>query len=423
MHRCLVGLLILCFMILSPVAAQDVTPTPDLNTQFQTLEQTAVSIRGLETLSPVTRGFPTRQDVQEYIEKSLAVSLSDETLNELNAFYVAFDFIPRGTNLRDIFNELYGQQVAGYYDPETKQMNVVSMPTESDKPLGLLDEIVYVHEYTHALQDQHFDLQAYLKEIEDTDNSDLSLARLSLVEGDATFVMNDFAVAETQKDPLGALLEITSSGLEAGNMSLPADTPQVIGDELLFPYLNGEAFVRALMAKGGIDRLNQAYSEPPVSTEQILHPELYLAGEEPLPLILTPSAPDDSWSVASSGVMGEFYLRSYLATQLTLAQATAGAAGWGNGAYAIYQKDDSLAWTINLVWDSSAEQSEFKNLYKEFAEARIGTVVKDGCYIGSPTDAAVVETLCFGENEGHTFITYGPTEDIARTLLESTLHP
>jgi hypothetical protein len=426
MFRCIVGLCLIFTLLLTPVAAQDATSTPiDRDTQFQMLEETTVSIRGLDTLETVTRGFPTRAEVREYIEESIALSFSDESVAEMTAFYTAFDFILPGTDLRAVINELYAQQVAGYYDPETKQMNVVAFVESGDeeKPLGLLDKIIYVHEYTHALQDQHFDLNAYLESIETSDNSDQSLAQLSLVEGDATFVMNEFAVVETQKNPLGALMELAAAGTQAGGFSLPASTPKVIGDELLFPYLDGEKFVRALLANGGIEAVNRAYHQPPTSTEQILHPELYLAGEDPLPLTLESTPPDDTWIVADTGIMGEFYLRSYLATQLTAAEAAAGAAGWGNGVYAIYQHaDEGMAWTLSLVWDNEDEQAEFEDLFHTFAQKRIAETMTDDCYLtstGNTNSSEVSEVLCMRGEGDHTMITFAANKEIARQLLET----
>lgn len=253
-------MLMVCCICLVPASAQT-TPTPDPDAAFRTLEEFAIDTRGLPALAPVTRDFPTRDEVREYIRETFDLTLTTDVIDELSAFYMAFDFISPETDLRAVFDELYGQQVAGYYDTETKVMNVVTMSGGDN--LGLLDEIIFVHEYVHALQDQHFDLAAYLGDLEDETNGDLAMARLSLVEGDATFVMNEYTTFAAQENPLGALLEIATAGMQAGNMSLPASTPDIIGAELLFPYLSGEVFVRALLADGGLAALDAAYRNPP----------------------------------------------------------------------------------------------------------------------------------------------------------------
>lgn len=419
MHRYLLGLLL--FIMISPVVAQD-SPLAiiDLSSQFDVMEKTTEDLRGLKTLTDVEIDFPTRTDAKRYIEQSLAKQLTDATITEMKAFYVAFDLLPEDTDLRAVFNELLGQQVAGYYDTETKHMNVIMLnEADTSESLGLLERIIYVHEYTHALQDQHFDLEAYMDKAQKSKNNDMSLAQTALVEGDASYVMNQYALAEANKDPLGALLEITTSSIAAGGLTLPPDTPDILGDELLFPYLDGEIFVRALRTQGGQETLDKAFTNPPASTEQILHPELYLRGDMPQPVAVPATPPGENWSSVANGVLGEFYLQKYLETQLTPAEAAKAAAGWGGDAYQIYRSTSGqTAFVLQLVWDDGDEQAEFQTLYNQFAMKRMGNVSQNNCYTAKDGYAGASGVICVLWDSGSRIV-YAPDEDTARLLLEN----
>lgn len=427
MGRYIVGLLLILGMVLSPAVAQDTAlNTTDITTQFETLEDTTESIRGLETLNEVEKAFPSRADVQAYINETIQTELSDEIVTELMAFYVAFDFLDPKTDLRQVYADLLGQQVAGYYDTDTKLMNVIAIgAVDADTPmsLGLLERIIYVHEYVHALQDQHFDLDAYMEVAGETENSDMALARTALVEGDATHVMNQYAIVEANKNPLGSLLELAVGGSQMGGMTLPPDTPTILGSELLFPYLEGEQFVQRLLEQGGQALLDRAYQQPPESTEQIIHPELYLAGEKPMVVTLPEIAPADDWTPITSGVLGEFYLEQHLLTQLSPDEARDAAAGWGGDAFQIYQKGSDLALVVHFMWDSPDEQKEFQSTYLTFAAAQMGITAQDECFRGPEGFSGSKRYTCYIWRDNGSFIASAPSEELARQLLTDATTP
>src|SRR6185369_3555626 len=139
------------------------------------------------------------------------------------------------------------------------------------------DQVTYVHEFTHALQDQYFDLNKLLSP--DIENDpDQSLAVTSLVEGDATASMTLYMDAVAAKNPF-AVVSMLVEGVQAGNLTLPAGVPPILTDELLFPYTEGLDFILALNKSGGWDAINAAFKKPPTTSEQILHPDKYLSGE------------------------------------------------------------------------------------------------------------------------------------------------
>jgi hypothetical protein len=185
-------LILILILLLSAraVAAQE-TITPALEQHLEAIEQLTAKLRGLDAITPVEHRFPSREDVQQYLEREMNIQLDDETLKRETQFYIAFDLLPPDVNLRDVYLNFLTSPagVAGFYDTDTKAMNVLLIGGgELKDMLPLLDQITYAHEYTHALQDQHFGLDKLLNE-ETSVNPDLALAHLSLAEGAATASM------------------------------------------------------------------------------------------------------------------------------------------------------------------------------------------------------------------------------------------
>jgi hypothetical protein len=390
----------------------EIALSPELSAQINTLSQYTENKRQLRLPEKLPLRFPTRDDLRTYITEQFDLAFTPEAVAESVRFYSVFGFLPPETDLRALLDTFYTSQVGGFYDTDTRTMNVVLLSQrELGTSLPLLERIVYVHEYVHALQDAAFDLDAYLTEPEGvTWSSDEQLARLALVEGDATLIMNEYAMAEAERNPLGTLLGLALGGLQAGNLTLPPGIPDIIADELLFPYLDGEVFVRYLYQLGGWQAVNAAFDNPPASTEHILHPERYIAGDLPqIVLISDHSARMGSgWALADAATLGEFYLRQYLARHLGDQQAATAAAGWGGDAYHIYANGDQLALAVRLAWDSAQDHAEFSAALASFAASETGAAAVEGCYSGK--DSAV----CVADSG----FSYAPTLELAQALVQ-----
>lgn len=400
-------------LLLLPLNAQD-TSAPDISEAFKDnitlLSDYTQTARGLTLPEALPLHFPTRPEIRAYIATLFDTAYTPELLDRYVRFYTIFNFLPKDVDLVGEMNALLGSQVGGFYDPETKEMNVVLL---NNRPLGdrlpILERILYVHEYTHALQDEAFDLTSYLEASQDF-STDEQLARLALVEGDATYMMNLYTVAESERDPLGTLAGVLLGGVQAGNLTLPEGTPEIIGSELLFPYLAGSTFVGALYEQQGWSAINAAFAQPPVSTEQILHPEKYLAGELPIAVTVVNSAQKigAGWSLADEGTLGEFYLGELLKQQLSDVDAAAAVAGWGGDIYHIYSDGTQQALYMRLEWDTDVDLAEFTRAIAEYASARYGVVAdSSGCSV-TPT-----ETFC---SNGRTIL-IAPTLDQAMLMV------
>jgi hypothetical protein len=270
-------------------------------------------------------------------------------------------------DLRKVSATVFGQGVAGYYDPRTKRLRIVKGAQTTNR---FLEEITLAHELTHALEDQRFGL-----DLEDTSGSDdAALARLAMVEGSATAVMLTYGERHFSADQSLAGL-FSSLGQDTG------DLPPFVEAQLLFPYLGGQTFVQRLYATGNdswkvLDAAERF--RPPASTEQILHPDKYLAVEQPLRVrglgvrgVLGEGA---GWRRVASGTWGEWATGQLLG-------APAAAEGWGGDHYELWQQAtgtcqapcrqrDALA--MRWRWDTRADAREFESALREWLPRQPG---------------------------------------------------
>lgn len=405
----------------APLRAQEGLTTfdPALDAQMAALEHNTQTLRGLPALNEVGRAFPTRDEVRAYITKQYREQLTPELARRALAFYVALGMLQPNTDLPRLFVEAYSSQVAGFYDTETGIMNVI--PVIGDDPggqLSLSERAIYIHEYTHALQDQHFDLDAIISTDETGDHPDRLLAGLSLVEGDATLSMSLYMQQVVAENPMAGL-SILVEGLRAGNLLPPSGIPAPLLRELLFPYEVGLNFVIALYTAGGWDTVNDAYENRPITSEQIMHPEKYLDGEVGLPVTLSDvrSALSDDWSLVWDTSLGEYYLGEHLRMQLARAAALRAAQGWGGDHFQVYvDAEERVVWLLKLVWDTPQDAAEFATAYAEFGETWAEGV---GSRESTATGTCYIASTAICVSSDSSVIASAPDVDLARELLRA----
>jgi hypothetical protein len=254
-------------------------------------------------------------------------------------------------DLRHVSATVFGQGVAGYYDPRTKRLRIVTGAQTTNR---FLEEITLAHELTHALEDQRFGL-----DLEDTSGSDdAALARLALVEGSATSVMFSYAERHFSADQtLGGLF--ASLGQDTG------DLPPFVEAQLLFPYLAGQRFVEQLYRTGdkSWSVLNTAdHFRPPASTEQVLHPDKYLAVEQPDRVrVDAQRVLGEGWRRLAAGTWGEWATGELLGNP-------GPAEGWGGDRYELWQQPGGAcpapcrrrdALVMRWRWDTRRDAREF----------------------------------------------------------------
>ncbi|RJQ42344.1 MAG: hypothetical protein C4534_10560 [Gaiellales bacterium] len=314
------------------------------------------ALRGLPLNAAIEVSYIDREELQERIEEDFAEEYPPGELEAQGQALAALDLIPPGTDLREELEELMVDQIAGFYDDETKELALVS---DSDE-LDVMNEVTLAHEVTHALQDQSFSL-AGLYPVEGPGMADVNMARLALVEGDASLAMTEYVEAEL------SLMDMFNLGMSGGGSLL--GTSPYLDDSLLFPYLAGEEFVAQVKEKGGWELVNAVYASPPESTEQIIHPEKYFEKDHPVFLALPDLLPvaGAGWEAVYDDSFGEFDVRQLLAEGLRYRQASEAAAGWDGGRYSYYERSDGAPMAVILLaWDSNEEAAEFTQAMAEY---------------------------------------------------------
>lgn len=219
-----------------------------------------------------------------------------EELRETQRILRALHLLDEGTDLQKSVDDLLAAAVVGFYDPETDDMAIRGVDVAS-----LSVRATIVHELVHAIQDQHFDLHRPEMDERDDESAD---AFSGLVEGDAVRVERMYLDTLSLEERKRAEREELEAAAAAGALASGQGIPQILRELLGFPYLFGPPFVDALIEAGGQARLDLAFAEPPVTTEQILDPSLYLSGVGPVEV----EKPSAGGEVIDEGVMGEYFL-------------------------------------------------------------------------------------------------------------------
>jgi hypothetical protein len=275
---------------------------------------------GLPIKEPVKRQLASREQVRSYILKHMSEDQDAQRLQRSAASLKKFGLVPRDFDLRKFILDVLQDQVAGYYDPKTKTVNLLDwVAPEAQRP-------VLAHELTHALQDQSFDLQKWLKVRADADekpNLDLDntrydpeeaqAAREAVSEGQAMAVLVDFMLEPSGKSlidvPMMGELYKQSTIERSQDSPTLGKAPMYLRESLIFPYTNGLDFVQALLTTGGKDRaFPGALANPPRNTREVMEPRTYLAGQHVAPMYLPKMGAvlKDKYEKYDLGEVGQF---------------------------------------------------------------------------------------------------------------------
>ena len=354
------------------------------------IEEQTAKLRGLSFKKPVTYKVIGREELRKVLEGKLGEQYSAQELRDYGRTLETLGLIPAGTDLREAILGLYDEQVAAFYVPEER-----ALYTFKDESFTRnLDKVTLAHELTHALQDQNFDLTTFPLKIKD--NDDLALATSALVEGDATLLMAQYYgehldVRNMLSDVMGGMLGQKTAKFQAA--------PPFLQQLLLFPYQEGTEFTMAVFAAGGMDALNDAFRHPPVSSQQILHPEQFLRDRHDPEKIALKKLDAGQWRLIGDNVLGEFGVRCLLSPSLGALEAQRLAAGWNGDRYHVYERGTNgptaLMWTT--AWTTEKEAGDFADAYQQLTEKRgvLAKLERDGNHvrIRQAKDAAALDDL------------------------------
>ncbi len=302
---------------------------------------------GLELKEPVRLEKRSRPQLVRYLQAKLDEELPAAEAEASADAYALLGLVPEGTDLRATLLALYTEQVAGFYDPDSTALFVLD-----DQPAPAVEGLL-IHELVHALQDQSADLGAIT---DDSLGNDRRIAAQSAIEGHATLVMLDYLAERLtgQRLDLASLPDFAGPALQqavSGMAQYPslAGAPAVIQRELLFPYLEGTAYVQELWRSSG--RVAPFGDRLPVSTEQVVTRNLL---DPPMAVRLGVQGGRVVWEEN----LGRMEVGVFLETHAGAGAASL-AEGWGGDRYALVDVGGArgLAWLS--VWDDVVSRDRF----------------------------------------------------------------
>ncbi len=331
------------------------------------LKKAVARIGRLDFLSDVPVRYLDRGQMKKYIEQLFENDYRDELAAAEAEFLFLMGFTDKPIVLKPLRKKIILENVGGMYNEKTRELLAV----EEYRELDMLNTSALVHEFRHAVQDQHFGLAGLLGDHSDYD--DRRLAALAAIEGDATLVM----ILQLGLDPdvIGDAFSadnVLAFSAAAGTTAL-ASAPAVVKHQLLMPYLDGLKFSREILKKKNWKGLNQVLRQPPQSSEQILHPQKYLLQERPMAVRI--GYRPAKWRQVHAGVIGEFFLNVLLAKGDELATT---ASGWGGDFHVTYRHDDSYMLLWEAEWDLPADCARFAAAFRRFIEERFKFTFQPG---------------------------------------------
>lgn len=356
---------------------------PTIAASMDEIEQQVATIRGLEPKTKVPRKLLSEEELQEIVTNEFFADYTPEDAASDTQVLSLLGLLPQDFDLLTFYQELYSEQIAGYYDDEAKAMFVV-------KSAGFtgVERDTYAHEFTHALQDQHFDFKGKLNYTEESclEDSERCAAIQSLIEGDAT--LTEMTWLQTYATPQD-IIDLQRF-YQTYQSPVFDSAPAYMQLDFMFPYDQGFTFVQSLFGQGGYATINEAFiSQNPLSTEQILHPDRYPA-DIPIPVDLPElaNALGSGWEETDRNVMGEWYTYLILAqgdnptSRLVESKASAAAEGWGGDTYVVLENaaSNEAALLVRYTWDTAADASEAQTAFTQYLALRFGKADSTGIY-------------------------------------------
>jgi hypothetical protein len=291
---------------------------------IERIRMQVAQVRGLTWKTRLDVRIVSKDELRRRLQETETRDARPERDRSDEALLKLLKLIPAGLDLQAAVHRLLADQVVGFYDPQTKLLFVARA---TDGKLSADTQVTVAHELDHALTDQYFDFGAATRALEQADRAEELTAYTALIEGDAVLLQSLWAQRYLSNKSQGSLgAELTGPG--------PGDIPRYLRSSLVFPYTKGLDFTferyRTTRNFAGVDA---AWRRPPTSTEEILHPERYAAGQQWHAPALPDVAAATGCTPVRSGTLGEFDMREVLAEHLSELDADRAADDWAGDAF------------------------------------------------------------------------------------------
>jgi len=306
---------------------------------------------GMPKHAVVKRRLVSKADVEKYASGALAKEEFTQRFAQEELSMKKLGFLPRDFNLREFLVKSTGQQIAGYYDDETKTISLLNwVPPDRQ-------EAILAHELTHALQDQNYDLRKWMKaalkpaghaaKTSENGNDDGATARKAVVEGQAMVVYVDYLLAPMGRnlvDAPGLIYSMEEPAVKAvADSQMLHDAPMILRESGTFAYNEGLIFEGELLHKGGKQMaFAGVFARPPKNSHEVLQPKAYIDSEKLPPLVVPDLKPllGEQYEVYDSGGVGQLDVRALLKQYGERKIADDLSSAWQGGAYVTFHRKD-----------------------------------------------------------------------------------
>ncbi len=336
--------------------------------EIERIVRQLAGITGLQPLRKVQHDTMGKDQLQQFLEERIREHVKPEDIRAEELVLKKFGLVPGDFDLKKSTVALITEQAAAFYDFRRKKLFLM------DSAPDAMQEAVLVHELAHALADQHFQLEKYLKRA--GRNDDGALARMAVMEGQATWLMSEY-MAQRLGQSLRenrSLAETMSKMVGAAGGQFPVfdRSPLYIRESLLFPYTKGMVFQQAVVEKLGKAGFTEVFRRPPASTQEVLHPEKYFTRRETKAPPLPEPPGGRSYRKLIDGTVGEFDHAVMLRQFAGEKEAGELAPRWSSARYRLWEHPNSKRTVLAYAstWEQETHAREFFRLYRRILQGK-----------------------------------------------------
>jgi hypothetical protein len=367
------------------LAARPQTASDPAFAQIDNIVRTLSGITGLAEKHPVPYGRMTKRQLRQFLNKRIKKTIKPEEIRADELSLKMFGLVPQEFDLKKSTIDLLTEQAAAFYDYDEKKLFLLE-----DSSLAA-ETTTLAHELSHALADQHFDLEHFMED--SPANDDENLAHTAVVEGQASWLMIAYELKQRDQNPAptSEMLRSVGDSSEDSMADYPVlkGSPLYIQQSLLFPYGEGTLFFDAVYRKMGKASFSAVFADPPADSAQVIHPERYFRHEKAATPEIPKAAIESEGKEISEGSVGEFDHRILIRQYLGEAKAKQLAPHLRGGQFRVVASGKAHKPVLEYAseWDSEEQASSFFAAYRKILQAKWKR-----CDIAIDTSSAIAGT-------------------------------
>ncbi len=350
------------------LAARPQTASDPAFAQIDNIVRTLSGITGLAEKHPVPYGRMTKRQLRQFLNKRIKKTIRPEEIRADELSLKMFGLVPQDFDLKKSTIDLLTEQAAAFYDYDEKKLFMLEDSSQAAETTTL------AHELSHALADQHFDLEHFMEDSPADD--DENLAHTAVVEGQASWLMIAYELKQRDQKPAPTMEMLKSVGdsSEDSMSDYPVlkGSPLYIQQSLLFPYSEGTLFFDAVYRKIGKAAFSAVFTDPPADSGQIIHPERYFRHEKATTPEIPKATLKSEGKEISEGSVGEFDHRILIRQYLGEAKAKQLAPHLRGGQFRVVTSGKTHKPVLEYAsqWDSAEQASSFFAAYRKILQAK-----------------------------------------------------